>query len=159
MPDHIPILAAQDVAKAYGCRQVIILAWDGSLTHVVTYGESVLDSAQAAKGGNDIKRNMGWPEEQCQAVSAKVEFLQNRVNELETLVESVSRGAATTEASLIDGFNERIRDLEAERDRLQRALNTPPDAIAAEWSAQHRGFGDGDGRRHGEDVEASEEAS
>lgn len=62
MPKRIPISIAKAVAVNTGCQQVIILAWDGELTHVVTYGKTVEDCAQAAESGNRIKTFMGWPE-------------------------------------------------------------------------------------------------
>lgn len=62
MPDRIPIKAAKNVALAHDLRQVILLGWDGSLTHIVTFGKSVEDCAQAAAGGNMLKEKWGWPE-------------------------------------------------------------------------------------------------
>lgn len=67
MPKRIPIAAAKRLAQAHGCRQVIILAWDGKETHVVTYGETKGDCIQAAEGGNKVKRALGWPEDLCKA--------------------------------------------------------------------------------------------
>jgi hypothetical protein len=61
MPKRIPIKAAENVGKEHGCRQVILLAFDGVLTHVVTWGATVEDCAQAAQGGNILKDKWGWP--------------------------------------------------------------------------------------------------
>lgn len=72
MTKRIPIQAAKDIASKHACRQVIILAWDGVSTHVVTYGKSVEDCLQAANGGNAIKRSLGWPESECNAVPARI---------------------------------------------------------------------------------------
>lgn len=72
MPKRIPITAAKRVAQEHGCRQVIILAWDGERTHVVTYGKTIDDCRQAAEGGNDLKRVLGWPEELCNAKPARL---------------------------------------------------------------------------------------
>lgn len=71
MPKRIPITAAKDVAEKFDCSQVIILAWDGELTHVVTYGKTLLDCEQAAEGGNRVKRFLGWPEDKCQDKPAR----------------------------------------------------------------------------------------
>lgn len=70
---RIPIQAAKDIAAKYGQGQVIIATWDAKtgLTHVVTYGVTTADCEQAAKGGNLIKRALGWPEEMCQAEPAR----------------------------------------------------------------------------------------
>lgn len=74
MPKRIPIEAAKAVAKGHDCRQVIILAWDGELTHVVTYGKTVNDCAQAAEGGNMLKAKLGWPK--CNDQPSRVVKLQ-----------------------------------------------------------------------------------
>lgn len=64
---RIPVAAAKRVAEDYGQRQVVIVTWDGETTHVVTYGATVADCAQAAEGGNFVKRALGWPERLCNA--------------------------------------------------------------------------------------------
>ena len=71
MPKRIPIAAAKRFAQEHGLTQVIIGAWDGKLTHVVTYGKTLTDCEQAAKGGNLFKRAMGWPEDMCNDVPAR----------------------------------------------------------------------------------------
>ena len=63
MPKRIPISAAKAFASDQNCRQVIIAAWDGELTHIVTYGKSAEDCDQAAMGGDKIKAALGWPED------------------------------------------------------------------------------------------------
>lgn len=82
MPTKIPISAAKNVAKKHGCRQVIIMAWDGKLTHCVTYGASVDDCDQAAQGGNRIKAALGWPES-LMSEPSRVKKLKARIAELE----------------------------------------------------------------------------
>lgn len=72
MGKRIPIKAAKDVADKYNLKQVILCVWDGELTHVVTYGKTLEDCSQAACGGNNIKRALGWPEELCQAEPSRV---------------------------------------------------------------------------------------
>lgn len=83
MPKRIPISAAKLVADKHDCRQVIILAWDGKLTHVVTYGKTLEDCDQAAQGGNKIKKVLGWPESLCQDEPSRVKKLKERIKELE----------------------------------------------------------------------------
>ena len=63
MPKRVPIKAAKEFAKSQGLDQVIIAAWDGERTHIVTYGKSTEDCDQAAQGGDLIKKALGWPEE------------------------------------------------------------------------------------------------
>ena len=69
----IPIRAARRIAEEFGKDQVIILTWDGAhgRTHVTTYGRTVGACAQAAEGGNRLKRALGWPEELCRAEPAR----------------------------------------------------------------------------------------
>jgi len=69
---RIPIAAAKAFAKQHRLKQVVIMAWDGAQMHVVTYGGSIVDSAQAAAGGNFLKKALGFPAEACQAIPAKV---------------------------------------------------------------------------------------
>lgn len=78
----IPVKAAKELAEKYKAKQVILFAWDGKLTHVVTYGETVEDCAQAANGANNIKKSWGWPEDTL-TEPARVKGLQNRVANLE----------------------------------------------------------------------------
>lgn len=86
MPKRIPIQAAKDVAKTHGCRQVILLAWDGERTHVVTYGVNDEECCQAAIGGNRVKAALGWPES-LMAEPSRVKKLKSRVKELEDELE------------------------------------------------------------------------
>ena len=56
MPKRIPIAEAKRVAEAQGCKQIVILAWDGSLVHIVTYGIDKEQCAHAAKSGNALNK-------------------------------------------------------------------------------------------------------
>ena len=69
---RIPIAAAKAFAKQHRLKQVVIMAWDGAQMHVVTYGGSIVNSAQAAAGGNFLKKALGFPDGACHAVPAKV---------------------------------------------------------------------------------------
>ena len=84
MPKRIPISAAKEIAVKHDCRQVILVAWDGELTHIVTYGKSDDDCAQAARGGNLLKERWGWPE--CNDQPSRVRVLERKNKELETRV-------------------------------------------------------------------------
>jgi hypothetical protein len=81
MPKRIPIAAAKRIAKEYALRQVIIMAWDGKLTHCVTYGVSVEECDQAAQGGNRIKQALGWPES-LRAEPSRVRAMRRRIESL-----------------------------------------------------------------------------
>lgn len=74
MVKRIPISAAKQIAKDHGLSQVILLAWDGERTPVVTYGETLEDCDQAAQGGNRMKAVMGW--ENTQAEPSRVSRLK-----------------------------------------------------------------------------------
>jgi hypothetical protein len=93
MPARIPIKAAKDVANIYKCRQVILMAWDGERTHCVTYGKTVEDCDQAARGGNRIKVALGWPESLMDEPS-RVKKLKERIASLEA---QIARQAFTGE--------------------------------------------------------------
>jgi hypothetical protein len=84
----IPVSTAQALAETLDLRQVIITAWDGEQVHVVTYGGSVADSANAAAGGNRVKRALGWPAN-LEAETPKVRLLEARIAELEAEVEEL----------------------------------------------------------------------
>ncbi len=88
MPKRIPTTTAKAVSEKHSdVTQVILLAWDGERTHVVTWGKSVEDCAQAADGGNSVKRLFKWPEELCKTEPSRVKKLKDRIAELEQLVE------------------------------------------------------------------------
>lgn len=65
----IPIEVAKSIAEEFDKNQVIIVTWDKvhGRTHVTTYGKTLEECQQAAKGGNLVKRALGWPDELCQA--------------------------------------------------------------------------------------------
>lgn len=65
MPKRIPVAAAKRLADEQKCSQVIVVAWDGEKMHVVTYGKTREDCAQAARGGNAVKRALGFPDGKC----------------------------------------------------------------------------------------------
>jgi hypothetical protein len=77
---RIPIAAAKRIAEEYGYDQVVIFArkvesapgfGDGG-EHVTTFGKTVADCDVAARMGNHLKRVVGWPEERCNAVPARM---------------------------------------------------------------------------------------
>jgi len=83
---RIPIRAAKDIGKKYGCDQVLVFAWSRNtgLQHVVTWGRTVEDCDQIAQGGNYIKRTvLGWPQTEACAEPSRVKKLRARIKELE----------------------------------------------------------------------------
>lgn len=81
MPKRIPVQRAKDIANKHSLRQVILLAWDGERTHIVTYGKGKDDCAQAAAGGNMLKQKWGWPE--CNDQPSRVRKLEAEVERLQ----------------------------------------------------------------------------
>lgn len=71
MPKRIPIAAAKRFGQEQECRQVIVVAWDGERTHVVTWGQTLADCKEAANGGNFVKKALGFPEADCKAEPAR----------------------------------------------------------------------------------------
>ena len=82
MPKRVPISAASEIGKKHDCRQIILLAWDGERTHIVTWGKTTEDCSQAAEGGNMLKLKWGWPESNDQP--SRVRTLEARIRELES---------------------------------------------------------------------------
>jgi len=66
----ISIEDAKELADKYQKSQVIIFTWDKfhETEHVVTYGNTAEDSVHAARGGNFIKKALGWPENLCKSI-------------------------------------------------------------------------------------------
>jgi len=94
---RLPIKAARDVAKAYSLSQVILAAWDGERTHIVTYGKTTEDCAQAAMGGNKIKDALGWPK-----------YLHAEPSRIKTLLASNSELLAAAEFAILTMGGENI---------------------------------------------------
>lgn len=61
MPKRVPITAAKKLAEEQGLRQVVVLAWDGDLAHVVSYGKTKSDCHQAAKSAAWVKKALTSP--------------------------------------------------------------------------------------------------
>ncbi len=55
MPSRIPIAEAKRVAESQKCKQVVLLAWDGDLVHIVTYGVDKKECKEAAKSGKALR--------------------------------------------------------------------------------------------------------
>ena len=60
--NKIPIKALQELAKKYGLTHTVLLGYDGSKQHVVTYGSNKENCLQSADAGNKLKKAIGWPE-------------------------------------------------------------------------------------------------
>ena len=84
MPDRLPIKLAKNISDNYNCKQVIVFAWDGKTTHVVTYGSTIEDCDQAAQGANSIKKQWGWPNhtDEPSRVSLENKLLKQTIRDL-----------------------------------------------------------------------------
>lgn len=85
MPKRIPIKAAREFSKRYGLTHFILLAYDGELNHVVTYGDTAEHCSQAADFGNTLKEKMGWPASLLDQ-PPRVKRLQEEVNRLNAIL-------------------------------------------------------------------------
>jgi len=110
MSKHISIYAAQKFAKEQGLRYVVVYAYDGERSHIVTYGESTEDCAQAAEGGNKIKDLLGWPKS-LHAEPSRVRKLKSTLQEalghITCLCSAIETGSPSTTNEFIE--NERKR--------------------------------------------------
>lgn len=104
MTPRIPISSAKRIADQHACRQVIIVAWDGERTHVVTYGKTLEECDQAALGGDRVKTALGWPDALLGAVPSRVKALQRRVAELEAKLAEPVRPCADCGAASCCGY-------------------------------------------------------
>jgi hypothetical protein len=75
---RIPIASVKKLSKELGYTQMIIVAFDGEtgICSVATWGRSLTDSAQAAQGGNFVKRALNWPAELCNTKPARVKRME-----------------------------------------------------------------------------------
>lgn len=44
----IPVSSAEEVAKKFNLKQLLLIGWDGEFVHIVTYGETPEDCKKAA---------------------------------------------------------------------------------------------------------------
>lgn len=113
---NIPIKQAEGFAIANDLKQVIIFGHDGEQTHIVTWGDTVEHSAQAAAGANHVKKLWGWPAVDV-VESSKVKALRDRIAELEATVATLN--VARTAVWVIEGTE------------LERGWGSRPDGIVA----------------------------
>lgn len=81
---RVPISAASNIGKEYGYSQVIITSFDKQTgtTSVCTWGETANDCAQAAEGGNFVKKALNWPPEKCDDQPSRVKKLMAEITDL-----------------------------------------------------------------------------
>ncbi len=71
-PKTIPIERAKEISQL-GYDEVIIVGcnYETGIQHVTTFGKSQSACENAAKGGNAIKKLLGWPAELCNEKPAR----------------------------------------------------------------------------------------
>lgn len=99
MPERLPIQDAKEIAHRRGLRQVILLAWDGERSHVVTYGKSLEDCDQAAQGGEKMKKLMGWPN--WEASPSRVKKLKAALSDLLAYAEGMPSAYVDEEPAIL----------------------------------------------------------
>ena len=110
----IPISAAKKIATEFKQRQVILVCWDGDLTHVVTYGKTIEECDQAALGGDRVKAALGWPES-LNTVPSRVTALKKEIEDLKSLAralaEQLDNAASTYNFSVDEALLEKTWNL------------------------------------------------
>lgn len=94
MPARIPIRVLEKIGKEMDLKQVILCAWDGELTHIVTWGATVTECSQAADGGNRVKDALGWPEK-LHSQPARVRLLEQENAALKKELADIKSGMVT----------------------------------------------------------------
>ncbi len=132
MPKRIPISRAEDFGKLCDLKQVIIFGWDGSKTHVVTWGNNEVACAQAAEGANQIKKDWGWPDDTI-VESTSVLALKARIAMLESVRDAKDRRIAELEDAVLASRKDEIKPTVhvIEGTEYERGWGQRPDGIIA----------------------------
>jgi hypothetical protein len=71
---RFPIRAAKEVAQKYNQDEVILVTRDrkNNLIHVVSYGKTLVDCADAANSANNLRKHLGFPESACHEVPRRL---------------------------------------------------------------------------------------
>jgi len=96
--DRIPIAVAKALSEAHQLPQVIIVAWDGSREHVVTYGTTLGDADNAAQGGNLVRDALQWPPDRYATSGRVAEFVRHAnalLDRLEQIAKEPQAGHST----------------------------------------------------------------
>lgn len=129
MTGKIPVFVAERIAINHYLRQVILVAWDGEQTHVVTYGVTTEESGQAAEGGNRVKAALGWPEDLCKEQSPRVKALVDEITNLNGRLANSEAARISAEGSLAMlrlGIDEAMR-MKREREIAESPGSDPGD--------------------------------
>lgn len=86
---NIPVEAAKRIAEEHAQDQVVICSFEKTtgLVHVVTYGKRIEDAENAAKGGDFVKKALGWPERLCNSTPPRLQALADALKQSVKLME------------------------------------------------------------------------
>ena len=65
----ISIKEAKQIREQLGATHIVIFAIDKDGNHVISHGESISQSKEAAEWGNKLKLALGWPLQLCKSKS------------------------------------------------------------------------------------------
>jgi len=84
----IPVDAARRIAEEYAQDQVVICTFENTTgrVHVVTYGKHIEDAENAAKGGDFVKKALGWPGRFCNSTPPRVQVLADALTQAVGLI-------------------------------------------------------------------------
>lgn len=114
---RIPIKDLKELANKNGQDIVIMFGadTDGHTTHVATWGRSIELCDRAAMWGNNMKKQLGWPESLTHAEPSRVRKLQAKIKELEALIAHKVNEAreqfGNTEQLVLDGKIDELNKL------------------------------------------------
>lgn len=144
---RIPINVAKQIANDYGYTQVIIHAYDGESSGVqcvATYGKTVDDCNNAAKGGNYIKKLLGWSPDLCNTLPRRrtKEVVENNLDKPEELMKlgfgSLSATRSYFKNAVVE-YQKRNSSVKADPENAKNVqaaidlLNKAYDEISAIW--------------------------
>lgn len=84
----VTISAAREVAKKYDKNQVIIVTWDKThgREHVTSYGATLEECGQAARGAQRIQQALHWPPEDIIKIKPSKADLQKQIDEFKRAI-------------------------------------------------------------------------
>lgn len=88
MPKVISTNAVKAFAKELNLTHLIILAHDGKLSHIVSYGKTTEQAGQAADFANKLKDAVGWPKS-LHTQPSRVKRLQNNIEKLKRKLKAI----------------------------------------------------------------------
>lgn len=105
---RLSIGAAREFGRALGLDQVIVASWSKAKgrTTVTTWGRDKEQCAQAAAGGNLVKKALGWPDEYCEDEPARVRKMRQEIRDLRRKI--VARDQADDPARIADAIVDRL---------------------------------------------------